>query len=148
VNAKGQIEENLAKAILFIAVFICIVYLIVKIYTGTIAIPAWSRSLSAVDKAIDNLDPDNLALERTASVELGNYFIKGFSNLCDADCICACSDTECSNAANNPKKFCRAIPYKISTFTVSTDNDKPVAVRLGLEKIGNDNYVKVLGLVT
>lgn len=133
----GLMDEELVKVILFAAMAFFVVLFLHRYFAATYYIPAWSKSLSSVEKAITTLDPKYLDLSRTANVQMKGYSIVGYSEKekCFDDftyCICACQNPDCKNLENNRKKYCRAIDYIIPQGFVIPESENPVTYRMKL----------------
>jgi hypothetical protein len=152
-NSKMMIDF-LAKAILFFALAIVVFLFLKKFFTVVKPIPPWSRSLSNLEKSIKNLDPNYIDLTRTATVSLKNEFIKGFTNESEMyvedknkkNCICVCFDSDCSNAKDDSKKYCKTIKYKPNDdFIIDPASNDPITYDIGLERISGEIRVSVAG---
>jgi hypothetical protein len=154
-NKNGKIaEEELVKVILFVVMTIFVIVFISKFLAVSSTIPDWSRTLSAAEVTISNLDPKYISITRTLSVQLkSGYFIQGYSQsigICptNADlpnCICACSTPTCDNAMADSQKYCKSIKYApASDFTIPS-NDKPVTYTIGLVTTSGQPEIKLLG---
>ena len=147
---------QLVKAILFFVLAILVFMFLSRVFTATKAVPEWSKSLSAVERAIANLDDKSISLTRTANIQLDKYFIRGYTEsggVCitvqdKANCICACKDSSCTNAKEDPEKFCKSVLYKPSNdFKIGPNIPDPVTYKIGLQMIGSEPQVKIMGVI-
>jgi hypothetical protein len=157
MDAKANMMfEELGKAILFLILAIFVFIFLAKVFTVSPVIPEWSRSLNAMEKAINTLSKDNPDISRTANIQLkNNYFIRGFSSeddMCPANkdmphCICACSGDVCENVADNKVKFCKSLKYSpVPGFIIRNNEDKPVTYTVKLtqdSKVNASAFIEI-----
>jgi len=151
---SGKIEDNLVEIIIFAVITYFVIVFIIKYSQISKPVPTWSKSLNSVERAINNLDEDNLELTRTANVQLKGYVIKGFapSSICldeESSCICACKTPECSNAQSE-KKYCRDVLFQPrDDFIIAPDEeDVSRTYTLKLEKVGDSKEVIISSIVS
>jgi hypothetical protein len=143
LNKKGSelIAKNTVEAILFLLVFV-VAILIVRnwwlLYQSKGMAPAL-KSLDALQKSINQLDPEYSGVARVVPIQTNNFIIKGYSNpdICalikdNAEyCICTCKSNACDEAFQDPGKYCRYVMYDSNSITLGgIDQVKNFVVRL------------------
>ena len=130
---KGDLlPENLVEVAIFAGMFILVIIILVTWWIGYNSqqnIPV-IRSLESIQKSVKSLDPEFKSLTRAVPIQTNDYVIKGSSNpnLCGSEdgaalhCLCACKKPGCVNVEENPKKYCRVVPYKPLNIEIDTND--------------------------
>ena len=155
-NKKAKLmEENLIVGILFAIITIAVLIFVAKVLIQGRPVPEWSKSLSAVEKALNSLDEEYIEQTRTANVLLEDYFIQGFdedSGVCPEDkdmphCICACDTMDCDSGRGSSRKFCKNIIYEPSAgFLINQfkDEEGPVNYEFGLKEVSGNIEIFIM----
>jgi hypothetical protein len=161
MHAKAMMEyEEFIKVILFVITAFFVIIFISKACSYKPLIPEWSRSLSNLETAINNLNDKtagDMAISRSATVMLlKSYYIQGFSAddaICGIDkekykdkpdCICACNKNGCKNALDESEKYCRHIAFRpVDGFLIESRDEKTISYEVFLVKSGKDTLVNI-----